>query len=109
MKYHDYVQEPALPHQRLPYPRISEEIPDLGRQDRRFAETTLRRGRNRLAGRFDEATRWVAERHNLDIADIYEMFACYQSNPETMRRVEERHERAVAEAKERSSLTPPEN
>ena len=51
----------------------------------------------------------VAERYDLDIADIYEALAYYYSNPEEMRRVEERHERAAAEAKERSSLTPPEN
>lgn len=51
----------------------------------------------------------VAERYSLDIADVYEALAYYHSNPEEMRRVEERHERAVAEAKERSSLTPPEN
>jgi uncharacterized protein (DUF433 family) len=49
----------------------------------------------------------VAERYNLDIADIYEALAYYHSNPEEMRRVETRHERAAAEAKERSSLTPP--
>jgi uncharacterized protein (DUF433 family) len=51
----------------------------------------------------------VAERYNLDIADIYEALAYYHSNPEEMRRVEKRHERAAAEARERSSLTPPEN
>ncbi len=51
----------------------------------------------------------VAERYDLDIADIYEALAYYHSNPEEMRRVEDRHERAAAEAKERSSLTPPEN
>jgi len=51
----------------------------------------------------------VAERYNLDIADIYEALAYYHTNPEEMRRIEERHERAAAEARERSSLTPPEN
>lgn len=51
----------------------------------------------------------VAERYNLDIAEVYEALAYYHSNPEEMRRVEERHERALAEARERSSLTPPEN
>jgi uncharacterized protein (DUF433 family) len=51
----------------------------------------------------------VAERYSLDIADIYEALAYYHSNPEEMRRVETRHERAAAEARERSSLTPPEN
>lgn len=49
----------------------------------------------------------VAERYNLDIADVYEALAYYHSNPEEMRQVEKRHERATAEAKQRSSLTPP--
>ncbi|WP_255150107.1 DUF433 domain-containing protein [Halorarius halobius] len=49
----------------------------------------------------------VAERYDLDIADVYEALAYYHSNPEEMRRVETRHERAVADAKNRSSLTPP--
>ena len=49
----------------------------------------------------------IAERHGLDIADIYEALAYYRTNPETMRRVEARHERAVATAEERSSLTSP--
>lgn len=49
----------------------------------------------------------VAERYDLDIADIYEALAYYHSNPEEMQRVEERHEKAAAEARERSSLRPP--
>ncbi|RLM94994.1 DUF433 domain-containing protein [Haloarcula sp. Atlit-7R] len=49
----------------------------------------------------------VAERYNLDIADIYEALAFYHNTPEEMRRVERRHERAAGEARERSSLTPP--
>lgn len=49
------------------------------------------------------------ERYNLDTADIYEALAYYHSNPEEMRRVEKRHERAAAEARGRSSLTPPDN
>ena len=51
----------------------------------------------------------VAERYNLDIADVYEALAYYHSNPEKMQQVEKRHERAVEEAKRRSSLTPPDN
>lgn len=51
----------------------------------------------------------VAERYNLDIADIYEALAYFHNNPEEMRQVEKRHERAAAEARERSSLTPPDN
>lgn len=51
----------------------------------------------------------VAERYNLDIADIYEALAYYHNNPEEMRQIEERHACAVAEAKRRSSLEPPEN
>jgi uncharacterized protein (DUF433 family) len=51
----------------------------------------------------------VAERYNLDIADVYEALAYYHSNPEEMQRVEKRHERAVADAQGRSSLTPPDH
>ncbi len=49
----------------------------------------------------------VAERYDLDIADIYEALAYYHSSPEEMRRVEDCHKRAAAEAKERSSIIPP--
>ncbi|PSP33719.1 hypothetical protein BRC63_09920 [Halobacteriales archaeon QH_10_70_21] len=49
----------------------------------------------------------VAERYTIDIADIYEALAYYHNDPEEMRRIEKRHERAAAEARERSSLTPP--
>lgn len=51
----------------------------------------------------------VAERFNLDIADVYEALAYYHNNPEVMHAVEKRHERAEKEAKRRSSLTPPDN
>lgn len=51
----------------------------------------------------------VAERYDLDIAEVYEALAYYHSNPEEMERVEARHRRAASEAEERSSLTPPEN
>jgi uncharacterized protein (DUF433 family) len=49
----------------------------------------------------------VAERYNLDIADVYEALAYYHNNPEEMQRVEERHEQAGKEAKQRSSLSLP--
>lgn len=50
----------------------------------------------------------VACRYDLDIADVYEALAFYHSNPAEMRRVEQRHREAVAEAERRSSLSPPE-
>jgi uncharacterized protein (DUF433 family) len=50
----------------------------------------------------------VADRHGLDVADVYEALAYFHNNPEEMTQVEERHERAVEEAKRRSTLTPPE-
>lgn len=49
----------------------------------------------------------IAERYDLDIADVYEALAYYHNNPEEMRRVEERHDRAGEEARRRSTLTPP--
>jgi uncharacterized protein (DUF433 family) len=51
----------------------------------------------------------VAGRYDLDIADVYEALASYHDDPEEMRRVEERHERAVAEAKRRSSGEAPDD
>lgn len=51
----------------------------------------------------------VAERYNLDVADVYEALAYYHNNPAEMREVEERHERAAELAAERSSLTPPDD
>jgi len=49
----------------------------------------------------------IADRFNLDIADVYEALAYYHSNPEEMRAAEQRYERANAVASERSSMTPP--
>ncbi|AUX09889.1 hypothetical protein AArcSl_2265 [Halalkaliarchaeum desulfuricum] len=51
----------------------------------------------------------IAERYNLDIADVYEALAYYHNNPDEMKQVEKRHERAGEEAKRRSSLEPPEH
>lgn len=49
----------------------------------------------------------VAQRYDLDIADVYEALAYYHKNPAEMRRVEQRHQDAAAEAARRSSVTPP--
>jgi len=52
-----YEQEPATPHERLPALRVAEDLPELTGPERRFAETSLRRGRNRLLHALDRATR----------------------------------------------------
>ncbi|WP_436931015.1 DUF433 domain-containing protein [Halosimplex halobium] len=49
----------------------------------------------------------VADQLDLDIASVYEALAYYHNNPEEMRAVERRHEEAVAAAKRRSDLSPP--
>jgi uncharacterized protein (DUF433 family) len=49
----------------------------------------------------------VAERFDLDLADVYEALAYYHNNPAEMRDVEQRHERATAAAKDQSSIEPP--
>ncbi|MUW15754.1 DUF433 domain-containing protein [Halorubrum sp. CBA1125] len=49
----------------------------------------------------------VAEKYNVDIADVYEALAYYHSNPAEMREVEQRHRAAVEEAERRTSVTPP--
>ena len=52
-----YEQEPAAPHDRLPSLRVAEDLPGLTGRERRFAETSLRRGRNRLLHALERATR----------------------------------------------------
>jgi len=49
----------------------------------------------------------VAERHNLDLADVYHALAYYHDHPEEMAQVEQRHEEAAELARERSTMTPP--
>lgn len=49
----------------------------------------------------------VAERHNLDLADVYAALAYYHWNPEEMRQLAERREQRLSEAAERTTLTPP--
>jgi uncharacterized protein (DUF433 family) len=49
----------------------------------------------------------VAERHSLDIADVYHALAYYHDHPEEMEEVERQREKALEEAEERTTLTPP--
>jgi len=48
----------------------------------------------------------VADRHNLDVADVYEALAYYHNHPEEMRAAEQRRAEAAEEAKRQSDLTP---
>jgi hypothetical protein len=61
----EYEHDPALPHERLPYLRVAAELPERTGREQRFAETTVRRGRNKLCHRFDRASarveRFLAE------------------------------------------------
>jgi uncharacterized protein (DUF433 family) len=50
----------------------------------------------------------VADRHNLDLADVYAALAYYHNHPEEMREVEERRGRLSEKAEEMTTLTPPE-
>ena len=50
----------------------------------------------------------VADRHGLDVGEVYEALAYYHRNPEEMQRVEARHTRAATEAARQSSMTPEE-
>ena len=50
----------------------------------------------------------VADRHNLDIADVYHALAYYHDHPDEMAEVEQRHEKAAEIAREQSDMTPPE-
>jgi len=49
----------------------------------------------------------VADRHNLDIADVYHALAYYHDHPEEMADVEERHKRAAEMARGESDMSPP--
>jgi uncharacterized protein (DUF433 family) len=50
----------------------------------------------------------VADRLNLDIADVYHALAYYHDHPEEMQEVEKRHQEAAEIAREQSDMTPPE-
>lgn len=50
----------------------------------------------------------VAERHNLDIADVYHALAYYHEHPEEMRAVERRRNEAIESARDKTTITPPE-
>ena len=49
----------------------------------------------------------VAERYNLDIADVYHALAYYHEHPDQMREVERRREEAITSAGEKTTITPP--
>ena len=49
----------------------------------------------------------VAERYNLDIADVYHALAYYHEHPEEMREVERRRDEAIESAREKTTITPP--
>jgi hypothetical protein len=49
----------------------------------------------------------VAERHNLDIADVYHALAYYHDHLEEMRDVERQREDAIASAREKTTISPP--
>ena len=49
----------------------------------------------------------VAERYNLDIADVYYALAYYHEHPEEMREVERRRDEAIKSAREKTTITPP--
>jgi uncharacterized protein (DUF433 family) len=49
----------------------------------------------------------VAERYTLDIADVYHALAYYHEHPEEMREVERRRDEAIKSAREKTTITPP--
>ncbi|MFB6210430.1 MAG: DUF433 domain-containing protein [Halobacteriales archaeon] len=49
----------------------------------------------------------VAERHTLDIADVYHALAYYHEHPEEMREVESQRAEAIESAREKTKITPP--
>lgn len=49
----------------------------------------------------------VAERHDLDLADVYRALAYYHANPEEMAAVERQREEAIESARQRTDIAPP--
>ena len=48
----------------------------------------------------------VAERYNLNIADVYHALAYYHEHPEEMREVERRRDEAIKSAREKTTIAP---
>jgi len=68
---------------------------------------TVRFIRNRVEERGLEA-RTVADRHDLNIEDVYAALAYYHAHPEEMRAVERQRDRVIGEGAE-SAVTGPED
>ncbi|WP_135364183.1 DUF433 domain-containing protein [Halosimplex halophilum] len=49
----------------------------------------------------------VADRHGLDLADVYHALAYYHDHPEEMAEVERQREAAIESARERTTISPP--
>jgi uncharacterized protein (DUF433 family) len=49
----------------------------------------------------------VADRYGLSLADVYAALTYYHRNPDEMNAVERRREERIAEAEDRTTLTPP--
>ena len=47
--------------------------------------------------------RTVADRHSIDVADVYRALTYYHDHPEEMREVERRRERAIADHEHRTT------
>lgn len=103
-KYRDAVDRDEMPRQT--YHIVSGDESEVHDEPHiEGSRITVRLVHERVEGRGDDPET-VAARHDLDLADVYEALAYYHANPEEMRAVEERHERAVSEAKQRSSGSP---
>lgn len=50
--------------------------------------------------------REIADRHNLDLADVYHALAFYHEHPEEMRRIERTRERTVEDHRDRAITGP---
>lgn len=50
----------------------------------------------------------VSEQHDLDLADVYHALAYYHDHPEEMRAVKRQREAAIGSARDRTTISPPE-
>ena len=49
----------------------------------------------------------IADRHDLELADVYAALTYYHMNPEEMQQIEDRRQELAAKAEEMTTLTPP--
>jgi uncharacterized protein (DUF433 family) len=69
---------------------------------------SVRHVHEQVEGR-DLAPRTVADRLDLDVADVYRALAYYHDHPEEMHEIEQRRERCIEGSRDRGAVTGPDD